>query len=125
MRIVYFGLGWVMVALGVIGLVLPLMPGAVFLIIAAWCFARSSPRFETWLLSHPTLGKPLRDWRAAGAIPRSAKIFACAGMTMGFFVFCYSIDPSLPLAAGVAVLFLACAAYVVSRPATVDQDGSI
>ena len=46
-------------------------------------------------------------------------------MAMGFFVFCYSVDPSLPLAAVVAVLFLACAAYVVSRPATVDQDGSI
>jgi uncharacterized membrane protein YbaN (DUF454 family) len=45
MRIIYFGLGWVMVALGVIGLVMPLMPGAVFLIVALWCFARSSPRF--------------------------------------------------------------------------------
>ena len=90
MRIIYFCLGWVMVALGVIGLVLPLMPGAVFLIVAAWCFARSSPRFEAWLLEHPTLGKPLRDWRAAGAIPRPAKIMACAGMAFGFAVFCYT-----------------------------------
>lgn len=125
MRIVYFSLGWVMVALGVIGLVLPLMPGAVFLIIAAWCFARSSPRFEAWLLNHPTLGKPLRDWRSRGAIPRSAKAFACAGMAMGFSVFWYSFDPSMPLAAVVAVLFLACAAYVISRPATVDEDASV
>ena len=125
MRIIYFSLGWVMVALGVIGLVMPLMPGAVFLIVAAWCFARSSPRFEAWLLDHPTLGKPLRDWRAAGAIPRSGKIFACVGMAMGFFVFWYSVDPSLPLAAAVAVFFLACAAYVVSRPAAADQDSSI
>src|SRR5262245_47049117 len=125
MRIIYFSLGWVMVALGVIGLVMPLMPGAVFLIVAAWCFARSSPRFEAWLLGHPTLGKPLRDWRAAGAIPRSGKIMACAGMTLGFFVFWYSAHPSLPLALGVAVLFLACAAYVVSRPATGDEDSSI
>ena len=125
MRIIYIGLGWVMVALGVIGLVMPLMPGAVFLIVAAWCFARSSPRFEAWLLDHPTLGKPLRDWRAAGAIPRSGKIFACVGMAMGFSVFWYSVDPSLPLAAAVAVFFLTCAAYVVSRPAAADQDSSI
>ena len=124
MRIIYFSLGWAMVALGVIGLVMPLMPGAVFLIIAAWCFARSSPRFEAWLLDHPTLGRPLRDWRAAGAIPRPAKVMACAGMAFGFFVFWYSVDPSLPLAVGVAVLFLACAAYVVSRPATADEDFS-
>ena len=125
MRIIYFSLGWVMVALGVIGLVMPLMPGVVFLIAAAACFARSSPRLEAWLLDHPTFGKPLRDWRAAGAIPRPAKAMACAGMTIGFVVFWYSVDPSMPLAAGVAVLFLACAAYVVSRPAIVDQDSSI
>jgi uncharacterized protein len=117
MRIIYFCLGWVMVALGVIGLVMPLMPGAVFLIVAAACFARSSPRFEAWLLEHPTLGKPLRDWRSAGAIPRPAKIMACAGMAIGFGVFCYTFAPSVPLALGVAAGFLACAAYVVSRPA--------
>jgi uncharacterized membrane protein YbaN (DUF454 family) len=125
MRIIYFSLGWVMVALGVIGLVMPLMPGAVFLIVAAACFARSSPRFEAWLLDHPTLGKPLRDWRAAGAIPLAAKAMACAGMTIGFVIFCYSVDPSLPLAVGVAALFLVCAAYVLSRPTVVDQDSSI
>ena len=125
MRIIFIGLGWLFVALGVIGLIMPMMPGAVFLIIAAWCFARSSPRFEAWLLNHPRLGKPLRDWRAAGAIPRSGKIFACVGMAMGFSVFCYSVEPSLPLAAVVALGFSACAAYVVSRPAMADQDGSI
>ncbi|OCK55445.1 YbaN family protein [Bradyrhizobium sp. LMTR 3] len=123
MRIIYFSLGWVMVALGVIGLVMPLMPGTVFLIVAVACFARSSPRFEAWLLDHPTFGKPLRDWRAAGAIPRTAKAMACVGMTIGFLVFWYSVDPSLPLAVGVAIMFLACAAYVVSRPAMADGSG--
>jgi uncharacterized membrane protein YbaN (DUF454 family) len=123
MRIVYFTLGWVMVALGVIGLIMPLMPGVVFLIVAAWCFARSSPRFEAWLLDHPTLGKPLRDGRATGAISRSGKTMACVGMMIGFATFWLGAHPSLPLAAGVAVMFLACAAYVVSRPAAVDEEG--
>ncbi|MFG3593936.1 YbaN family protein [Bradyrhizobium sp. RDI18] len=123
MRIIYFSLGWVMVALGVIGLVMPLMPGMVFLIVAVACFARSSPRFEAWLLDHPTFGKPLRDWRATGAIPRSAKAMACVGMTIGFLVFWYSVNPSLPLAIAVAVMFLACAIYVVSRPAMADGNG--
>ena len=125
MRIFYFSLGWVMVALGVIGLILPLMPGAVFLIIAAWCFARSSPRLETWLLEHPRFGKSLRDWRASGAIPRSAKIMACAGMAFGFLTFCYSARPSWLLGTAVAAAFLACAAYVVSRPTAAGEDSSI
>lgn len=80
---------------------------------------------EAWLLDHPTLGKPLRDWRSAGAIPRPAKALACAGMPLGVVVFWYSVEPSLPLTAGVALVFLACAGYVVSRPAMGDQDSSI
>jgi hypothetical protein len=121
MRIVYFCMGWVFVALGVIGMVMPLMPGAVFLIVAAACFTRSSPRLEAWLLDHPQFGKTLRDWRSHGAISRPAKMMACAGMTFGFVVFWFSAHPSLPLAAGAAVLLLACAGYVVSRPTIVDQ----
>ncbi|MDP1583489.1 MAG: YbaN family protein [Bradyrhizobium sp.] len=121
MRVFYFCLGWVLVALGVIGAVTPLLPTTIFLIGAAGCFARSSPRLEAWLLHHPQFGKPLRDWRSEGAISRPAKITACAGMTFGFFAFWYSANPSLLLAAGVAALLLACAAYVVSRPTIVDQ----
>jgi uncharacterized protein len=121
MRVVYFCMGCVLVALGVIGMVMPLMPGAVFLIAAVWCFARSSPRLEAWLLNHPQFGKTLRDWRSDGAIPRPAKIMACAGMTFGFVVFWFSAHPSLLLAACVAALLLACAGYVVSRPSIVDQ----
>ena len=116
MRIVYFCTGWVMVALGVIGAVTPLLPTTIFLIMAAGCFARSSPRLEAWLLDHPRFGKPLRDWRAAGAISRPAKLMACAGMTTGFVVFYVSAHPPAWLAAAVAVLLLGCAAYVVSRP---------
>lgn len=125
MRILYLGLGWLFVALGVIGLIMPLMPGAVFLIIAAWCFARSSPRFEAWLLNHPKLGKPLRDWRASGAISRPAKMMACGGMAFGFVSFCYFARPSLLFALIVAAGFLACAVYVVTRPSDAEQDSSI
>jgi uncharacterized protein len=121
MRVVYFCMGWVLVALGVIGAVTPLLPTTIFLIGAAGCFARSSPRLEAWLLDHPTFGKPLRDWRASGAISRPAKMMACAGMTFGFVAFWFGAHPSMPLAAGVAVLLSACAAYVVSRPSIVDQ----
>ncbi len=121
MRVVYFCMGWVLVALGVIGAVTPLLPTTIFLIGAAGCFARSSPRLETWLLDHPSFGKPLRDWRSSGAISRPAKTMACAGMTFGFVAFWFSARPSMLLAAGVAGLLLACAAYVVSRPSIVDQ----
>lgn len=121
MRVAYFCMGCLLVALGVIGAVTPLLPTTIFLIGAAGCFARSSPRLEAWLLDHPRFGKPLRDWRAAGAISRPSKIMACSGMTIGFVVFWFSAHPSMLLAAGVAGLLLACAGYVVSRPTIANQ----
>ena len=52
MRWLWFTAGWLMVALGFIGALLPVMPTTIFLMMAVACFARSSPRFEHWLLSH-------------------------------------------------------------------------
>lgn len=119
-RNVFFGLGWLMVVLGTIGAVVPLMPTTIFLIAAAGCFARSSPRFEAWLLDHPRFGPTLKDWRAHGAISRPAKIIACCGMVAGFFVFWLGAHPSAISATVVAGLLLTSAAYVVSRP-TIDR----
>lgn len=62
MRWLWFCAGWLMVALGFIGALLPVMPTTIFLIAAAGCFARSSPRFERWLLDHPRFGPPLVAW---------------------------------------------------------------
>jgi hypothetical protein len=120
-RIFFFCLGCVMLALGLIGAVTPLLPTTIFLIAAAACFARSSPRLEAWLLHHPRFGPTLRDWRAYGAISRSAKVMACAGMAMGYALFWLGARPKLLLATGVAAAMLACAYYVVSRPSQADR----
>jgi uncharacterized protein len=115
-RIPYYCLGCLMLVLAVIGAILPLMPTTVFLILASWFFARSSPRLEAWLLTHPRFGNILRAWHTTGAIPRAAKIMACVGMTSGFVCFWLGAHPQLWLAACVAGALLASAYYVVSRP---------
>ena len=115
-RVAFFCLGCLMLVLGIIGAVTPLLPTTIFLILAAWFFARSSPRLERWLLDHPRFGKTLRHWRMYGAISPAAKCMACAGMTAGFIIFYVTAWPQPLLACGVLVLLLACAGYVVSRP---------
>ena len=115
-RIPYFCLGWLMLLLGAIGAVLPVMPTTVFLIIAAWAFARSSPRLEKYLLEHPRFGATLRRWRENGAISTYAKMMACAGMIFGFSMFWLSAHPTPWVAGAVAAFMLASALYVVSRP---------
>ena len=75
--------GCVSVALGVIGMIVPGMPTTVFLIIASYCFARSSPALEAWLHAHPWFGASLRRFRDTGGMPRRAKFMALLSMWIG------------------------------------------
>ncbi|MBO9576393.1 MAG: YbaN family protein [Sphingobium sp.] len=112
----WMALGFACVALGIIGAILPVMPTTIFLILAVGCFARSSPRFEAMLLDHPHFGASLRAWKDKGAVSRKGKIAACAGMAVGFASLMIFVRPGWPVAVPVALLLLACAAFVVTRP---------
>jgi uncharacterized protein len=75
--------GLICVALGVIGAFLPIMPTVPFLLLAAFCFARSNPEWEQRLLDHPQYGASLRNWRERKAISRPAKVAAIGAMSVG------------------------------------------
>lgn len=74
-------LGWIFVGLGVIGIFLPLMPTTIFMIIAAWCFARSSEKFYIWLVYHPRFGKTVRDFYEKKGMSLKSKITSIVMMT--------------------------------------------
>lgn len=82
-RHLYLGLGITSFALAMIGIVLPIMPTVPFLLVSAFCFARSNPAWEQALLDHPRYGPPLRQWRERKAISRKAKISAVLAMSAG------------------------------------------
>lgn len=115
-RAIWLGLGGVALALGAIGALLPIVPTVPFLILAAACFARGSPRLERWLLAHPVLGPPIRDWRERGAIPLRAKLLAVGGMAGGYTVTLLALRPGLEIAIPLAAVLALVAAYVLSRP---------
>lgn len=70
--------GFLALALGLIGIFLPLLPTMPFLLLASACFLRGSDRMHRWLHRHPVLGKFIRDYENKRAIPRRAKIMGIA-----------------------------------------------
>lgn len=73
-------LALVSLALGFVGLFLPVVPTVPFVLLAAWAAGRGWPRLESWLLAHPRYGPPIRQWREHGAVSRRAKWVACTMM---------------------------------------------
>lgn len=66
--------GTVCVALGVAGMFLPLLPTTVFLLMAAYCYSRSSERFHTWLLTNRWFGPYIKDYKSGKGISMRQKI---------------------------------------------------
>ncbi|MEN8636982.1 YbaN family protein [Pseudoalteromonas distincta] len=110
-------LGLILVALGIIGIVLPVMPTTIFFILALTCFTRSSPALEQWLLNHPRYGVILKQWQAHKVVPVKAKCYAAIGMLIGFIFLLYSAAPIWVICL-VAVVEVSVIIYLILRPSS-------
>ena len=115
-RRAYQALGLLALGLGILGAFLPLLPTTPFLLLAAWCFAKSNPQWEARLLAHPKYGPLILAWREHGAIPVSAKRLA-----VGLLVFSavsgwwWLQGPWRLVPTGVAVVV---GSWILTRPST-------
>lgn len=115
LRPFFFLLGLVLTGVGIVGVVTPGWPGTIFLILAAGCFARSSPRLEAWLVNHPRYGPTVVAWREHGAIPRRIKFIAIGSMIVSFVIVLFAhMEPVWVWVIGAALL--ASAVFVGTRP---------
>ncbi len=108
-------LAYFFLALAIIGLVLPGLPTVPFLLLTAWFAAKGSERLHRWLYAHPQLGKLLIDWEQQRAISRTSKITAVVLLTVSWVIMYVRTD-NLWLMTALAVLFIAVAAFLLSRP---------
>jgi uncharacterized membrane protein YbaN (DUF454 family) len=86
-RHLFFGLGIMFMVLGIVGFILPFMPGTIFLIIATLLFARSSEKFHNMILHNKFVGKYIHYYYAGGKMPLRAKI-----ITFGMIAFSLSLS---------------------------------
>lgn len=119
-RVLLVVLGVLAVAVGVVGIFLPVLPTTPFLLVAAWAFARSSPRLHRWLRDHERLGVYVRDWEDHGVVPVRAKVLAIAMMSASVAYVALATDAPAAGVAAMALLLGAVAVWLLTRPSRRD-----
>jgi len=111
-RIALVVIGTVALALGVIGIVVPVLPTTPFLLLAAACYARSSERLHRWLMNNRFLGEPVRNYRDSRAVKLHVKVYAIALLWAGIAVSIVAIG-GFWLTLGLTAIALAVTAHIL------------
>lgn len=113
LRWLLLGVGMVSLVLGVIGVLLPVMPTMPFVIVAAWCFLRSSERLYTWIVGHPQFGPPLESYLRYKGITMQAKVISIAMLWVSITTTSFVIVDALWLRATLLGAAAAVTVYLV------------
>lgn len=119
-RAIWLVTGLIAFGCGLAGVVLPLVPTTPLMLLAAFAFARSSPRLHRWLVGHRRFGPMIRDWQEHGSIGRRAKVLAVVAMAATFAGSWLAGFGAMVLAIQAVTLGLA-GTFVLSRPSTPQQ----
>ena len=114
-RYFWLMLGFVATGCGIIGAVLPLIPTTPFLLVAAYAFAKSSPRFHDWLINHRQFGPLIRNWQRNGSIDPASKRLAIIVMGSAL-VLSWLLGFSAGVLALQATVLVASATFILTRP---------
>ena len=115
MRLFFLILGFLALGIGTIGIFVPLLPTTSLILLSAFCFARSSKKFHSWLIQHPRFGKLIQDWNEKGSISKKAKISAISMMFFSVILSLFFKISVLALVIQIIILSVVCT-FVVTRP---------
>ena len=121
-RFFLISVGWLSIVLGLIGIFLPILPTTPFILLAAWCFARSSDKFHHWLRNHPRLGLIVRSWEDGKGVPQHVRnrvlVLLWISLTSSSLIIGEVWAALMLFAIGSAVTW-----YLLSLPVLVVDDG--
>ncbi len=115
-RLTWLVIGLLSLAVGALGVALPLLPTTPFILVAAFAFARSSNRLHNWLINHDVFGALISNWQRYGAISRRAKAASVMSMAALLAISLALAAPKAVMLAQLVVLGAA-ALFILSRPA--------
>ncbi len=115
-RPVMLVLGFLFVGMGFLGTLLPLLPTVPFLILALFCFSKSSEKFHSWLYNHKIFGNQLKLWDKYKVVPPIAKIASISSMSASYiYMVFFAQIPLIGLVCSGAIMAYA-AFYILTKP---------
>jgi len=114
-KIIYNTIGGVSFSLGIVGAFLPLLPSTCFILLATWAFAKSSPRFHTWLYYKSPFAQSIHDWQQHRIIPKRVKWIAAISITTSYSITMLFVDNIYVLTV-VGIRLLGLTTYLFSKP---------
>ncbi|MGB0454845.1 MAG: YbaN family protein [Bacteriovoracaceae bacterium] len=115
-RLIFLICGWISIALGIAGIPLPILPTTPFILLAAFCFSKSSPKLHSWLLKHPRLGPIVGDWQRHGVIRTRAKVISTIMILILFSYTLIYVQVPLWIKSIVALSGIGVLIFINSRP---------
>ncbi len=114
-------LGFLALAVGIVGAFLPLIPTVDLVLLAAFLFSRSSERFDRWLATNRFFGGIVRDWRSGRGFTVRSKVVATVGIAATFSLSIWWSHETTILRVALGLLGLGIAWYVLSQPTRRDE----
>lgn len=124
LRSLVFACGWLSVVLGVAGIFLPVLPTTPFLLLAAACFIRTSPKFYRWLVEHPHLGKYLIYYLDGKGMPAKAKVYTLLLMWTTMLLTAFVLTDRTMLKILLPLIGLGVSIYILRLPTLVLRNNA-
>ena len=115
-RIIVLGCGWLSLGIGAIGIVVPVLPTAPFVLLAAACFLRTSPLLHAWLTEHPLFGPHIVDFLAGRGLRARTKLLAISTLWASVIASIWLVIPLLAVDLIAATAAVAVTAYLLRLP---------
>jgi uncharacterized protein len=111
----WFVLAWISFVLGAIGAFVPILPTTPFMLLSAFLFSKSSPRFHRWILSLPFAGPAVRDWNENRVINPRAKALCFSMITLSLISIWIFVKVALAVKVLVTLILVSVLAFVLTR----------
>lgn len=116
LRLLLLAVGWLSVVLGTLGIFLPVLPTTPFLLLAAACFIRTTPKFYDWLVQHPKLAKYLIYYLEGQGIPLKGKVYTLITLWTTILISAFILLDSQIVRIILPIIALLVSIYIMRQP---------